>query len=252
MATQCPIVLVVDDDPSIVRFCQHALAGRAEVVVAGSVADAVALLAFRQVDVVVTDFNLPNETGMSLLSQVKSSFPRIRRVLMTAAVAEAVEPGLVDAVLHKPFRLAELRRVALGEFAQTGVAWRFSFQDGIAAIHWTGAPGEADLLAQQRASECFLGRGERHALLVETAPGADLPLRLQHLQAEWHRSHDESIRRTCVAMAFVFPSAATRWALRVAGVLSPFPVPMKTFSARAEAEAWLRRCLDEPDGRVVK
>ena len=57
-------VLVVDDDPGIVSILMEQLEGDFDVLTASSAAEAREVLAQRSVDMVLTDLNLPDETGI--------------------------------------------------------------------------------------------------------------------------------------------------------------------------------------------
>jgi len=106
-------ILVVDDEPSLRDVLKLGL-GRAgfSVRVAASHAEATAALA-ESWDLVVTDLQLPDGDGLSILRQVKESSPETAVVVLTAhgsadtAVA-AMKLGAHD-YLTKPFDIDELR-----------------------------------------------------------------------------------------------------------------------------------------------
>jgi CheY-like chemotaxis protein len=110
-----PVVLVVDDEPVIRAYVARALtlAGM-EVAVAASGREALRLVADGQVQpaVVVTDIEMPGMTGIELAARLLALRPILRIVMMTGdpARAEAARghPSIVDEVLEKPVRLAEL------------------------------------------------------------------------------------------------------------------------------------------------
>lgn len=61
------------------------------------------------VDVAVCDLMLPGVDGQTILRYLRDTKPTIRRVAMTAALAEGVHvTGLADQVLIKPFASADL------------------------------------------------------------------------------------------------------------------------------------------------
>ena len=99
-------VLVVDDDPAVLRAISRLLALKHNVV--GSVADGSEVLEVvqrLQPDVVVLDLHLPNVDGFSLCRQITQGDPEIRVVVFTAEYdpevrRRAFEAG-ASAFVHK-------------------------------------------------------------------------------------------------------------------------------------------------------
>ena len=121
-------VLIVDDEPSL-RFAVHeALEARGiDVISADNAADALAHL--DEVDVVVSDYMMPDIDGMQLLEKIQVANPSVPVVLVTAHGSErlavrALKRGAYD-YLSKPFdndelfytvdRAAETRRLRQAE-----------------------------------------------------------------------------------------------------------------------------------------
>jgi CheY-like chemotaxis protein len=80
----------------------------------GSTAEALARLERAEPDVVIADLASSTTTGVAELPQaVRRRWPRLGLILLTSAAgrpaAAAVTPAGADAVLSKPFRIAELR-----------------------------------------------------------------------------------------------------------------------------------------------
>src|SRR5262245_35197819 len=69
-------VLVVDDDPGIISILTEQLESDFDVLTASSATQAREVLAQRSVDMVLTDLNLPDEQGLSLLDWVRRMTPR--------------------------------------------------------------------------------------------------------------------------------------------------------------------------------
>jgi two-component system response regulator AtoC len=106
-------VLVVDDDPAV-RKILHALLIQAgiQVVVVASACEALAMLEDHPVDVMITDLNMPEMDGMTLLGRVSAQWPAVPVVILTAhgsvpVAVEAMKRGASDFVL-KPFDRDEL------------------------------------------------------------------------------------------------------------------------------------------------
>jgi two-component system response regulator PilR (NtrC family) len=102
-------VLVVDDEPAILRALSRELEEVADVSSAGSVTDALALVGTHRFDVVVADLRLPDRWGDELLAHVAARSPSTRRLLLTAdndpqrTVAELIDQGVVQAWYKKPW-----------------------------------------------------------------------------------------------------------------------------------------------------
>lgn len=107
-------VLIVDDDSDVLRVFYKAIGSQADTILAMNVAMAKECLKDREIDVLLTDYNLPDATGVDLVIWLAAFDPSVRRVLMTAGVLPQLEPGLCHAVLSKPATIAEMRRAVLG------------------------------------------------------------------------------------------------------------------------------------------
>ena len=100
-------ILVVDDEEDLRAFCEAALATVGhEVTTAGDGVEALAALAQRRYDLVLTDLRMPRLDGEALLRQVRAAHPDAAVIVLTAygTVAKAVESmrlGVSD-FLEKP------------------------------------------------------------------------------------------------------------------------------------------------------
>ncbi len=103
-------VLLVDDDPSILRALRLLLEPDVEVTTLESVGAALALDEREAVpfDVVVADLRLPDRWGDELLAYVAARSPSTRRLLLTGdldperTVRELLDLGVVHACFRKP------------------------------------------------------------------------------------------------------------------------------------------------------
>lgn len=112
-------VLLVDDEP-IMRSAVRRILESPEVEIAEAEDGeaALALLRSREwqdrstpVDVVISDFNMPQMDGRELLTVVGREFPPVVRILMTAnkTAGEAmVRDGLAEFVMMKPVDMTEM------------------------------------------------------------------------------------------------------------------------------------------------
>lgn len=109
-------VLAVDDEPAVLAILAAQLANDFEVVTATTAARAKEVLAQRSVDVVISDLQLPDESGLNLLDWVRRTVPRTARVLLTGAArmedaVDAINHSQVHRLVLKPWRSEDLLQV---------------------------------------------------------------------------------------------------------------------------------------------
>lgn len=114
-------ILMVDDEPQACKWFARLYGNEFVVLTAGSVDEALALLAQRghEVAVLLTDYAMPTRDGVALLSEARQSFPHVARLLVSAyadkdVAMSAVNQGHVEKILEKPLDEA-LTRQALRE-----------------------------------------------------------------------------------------------------------------------------------------
>ncbi|MGH8696733.1 MAG: sigma-54-dependent transcriptional regulator [Burkholderiales bacterium] len=106
-------VLVVDDDPEVVRLLEQDLTSSGFTVFSAcSGADGVRLLRETPVDAVVTDLRMPNVDGLGIVRAAAESQPDAKVIIITAfatiaSAIDAVKHGAFDYV-SKPFEIEEL------------------------------------------------------------------------------------------------------------------------------------------------
>jgi CheY-like chemotaxis protein len=112
--TKPPKVLFVDDEPSILAGIRRLLLRQPyEVLVAGSAAEALALLEREDIAAVVTDQQMPGMCGLELLSRVRLRYPHVARIVLTGDPGNCRDHELgsaADRVLYKPTPSADLRQ----------------------------------------------------------------------------------------------------------------------------------------------
>jgi len=110
-------VLFVDDDLDLLSSVQDAAAmvSLMRLLTAGTAKEALKLIESDKVDIVVSDENMNETSGLQLLTEIRRRAPRIRLVLnsgmVTAAMREKAEAIGVEKILSKPFRLSDLVRL---------------------------------------------------------------------------------------------------------------------------------------------
>lgn len=116
MASPNPRLLLVDDDPSLLRLLTLRLEGEGyQVLSADSAETALTMLGKQSVDVVLSDLRMPGLDGMSLFDEIAKRYQGLPVVLMTAhgSIPEAVAATQrgVFGFLTKPLNNAELRDI---------------------------------------------------------------------------------------------------------------------------------------------
>ena len=112
MTASKPRVLVVDDEPAILRFLRPALeANDYEVISAGTVAEAMKRIAGERPDVVVLDLGLPDGDGKDVIKSVRA-WSDVPIVVLSAREREAEKIAAFDLgaddYVDKPFGVGEL------------------------------------------------------------------------------------------------------------------------------------------------
>lgn len=109
-------LLVVDDEPSIRRLAQKALAAPDRVVTtADSGEKAIRLTLEQDFDVVLLDVRLPDSNGLGLLERFRERLPGVEVIMITAyaevaSAVEAMKMGAYD-YITKPFSLERIKLV---------------------------------------------------------------------------------------------------------------------------------------------
>ncbi len=107
-------LLVVDDEQSIRRLCMTIGTSLGFVCdEAESAETAATRLETEPPDVVLSDFKLPNQSGVELLKQIKAALPRTEVAIMTGhgsieSAVDAMKLGAYD-YIEKPFRVEKMR-----------------------------------------------------------------------------------------------------------------------------------------------
>ncbi len=108
-------VLVVDDDAPILKAIQRVLRKEhCRVLTAPSAEKGLALLAEEDIQIVISDKNMPRTDGLVFLKQVKSEFPQVLTIMLTGnadlnSAVEAINAAGVFKYLVKPWDDDDLR-----------------------------------------------------------------------------------------------------------------------------------------------
>jgi CheY-like chemotaxis protein/DNA-binding transcriptional ArsR family regulator len=145
-------LLVVDDDKVFREELGELLRDDGHSVTAeGSVAKAIKALEAVEFDVVLTDLKMPRTSGLELLREVRSRWPRTLVVMITGfatieTALEAMKAGAFDYV-RKPFRIDQVREtLRLADQEREFEAPRGSARDPITEAQSLAADGRHEVL----------------------------------------------------------------------------------------------------------
>ena len=113
-ARSAPIVLLVDDEPNLLRALTRALRQQPyHINTARSAEEAMDILKAHRVDLIVSDENMPGICGTKFLSWVADHFPEVMRIILTGqpnvpSAIRAINEGKVFRYFTKPCDIVEL------------------------------------------------------------------------------------------------------------------------------------------------
>lgn len=111
-----PRILVVDDEPDMLDFIERVTRRRFDVTRCPNGEDALALLAEREFDVLITDHKMPRMTGLELLERLADRYPTMVRVLLSGYtdVPEVHRAGASGRVHHYVLKPVDSRALLAG------------------------------------------------------------------------------------------------------------------------------------------
>ncbi len=114
-------ILIVDDDGSVLEMLTRALSTTYEVASARNGVEALAIVAERPIDLLVTDYLMPSMTGDELMLRLRELRPELKMLMVTGHgdVFDRERPDWWKDVHHlgKPFRIQTLRDTVAAIFA---------------------------------------------------------------------------------------------------------------------------------------
>jgi len=114
MALKKANILIVDDDYDMLELVQRQLQEQNfHSYKAASVVEAINILKFNAVDLLITDLQMPGISGMELIKYVEEHFPKVPKLVITGypsvdGALKAMKSGVLD-YLVKPFTAEELK-----------------------------------------------------------------------------------------------------------------------------------------------
>ena len=109
-----PKILLVDDSPNILKALSRTFALEDwEIICAPSATEALTKLAHEEVDIVISDENMPGMTGTELLNKARELYPNVVRMMLTGATdievaKRAINEGAISRFFTKPWEDYEL------------------------------------------------------------------------------------------------------------------------------------------------
>ena len=200
-------VFIVDDESSVLFMLREVLEERGHAVVSASSGVQAAAMAdagqLDEIDLVLTDFSMPELDGLALLSHLHRQNPLLPVVLLTARgserlAARAIKQGAFD-YLPKPFELEELEAV-VDRALETGALRREARR--AAAQSLLGRPFVGRAPAFRRVVDRALKLAARDVpvlVLGETGTGKELLASLLHTGSS--RKSAPLVRFNCAAIA---------------------------------------------------
>ncbi len=125
-------VLVVEDEPTLRASMVRGLSklNGVSVLAAGSVDEACAIVSAAVPDLVITDLNLPDRSGIEVIAELDRVGARVPVVIASAWLSSYALPERPDIVLlEKPVALSRLREVVVERLGLRGTSAPFSLAD---------------------------------------------------------------------------------------------------------------------------
>ncbi len=116
-------VLVVDDDPAILQLIQDTLSPEYTIDTASDVLQAVDCITFKPYQLLILDLDLPVMNGIEFVETLRRDAGTVPVLAISAhpELIQLLDSGLVQAILPKPFKLADLRR-SVGDICKGAAA----------------------------------------------------------------------------------------------------------------------------------
>lgn len=112
---QRPKILLVDDSPNILKALMRLFKGDGyQIFTASSGSEALNVLAKEKIDLIISDYNMPEMSGIELLKTVKIKYPDIIRIMLTGitefdVARDAINKGEIYRFFSKPYDDFEMK-----------------------------------------------------------------------------------------------------------------------------------------------
>ena len=199
-----PTLLVVDDEPNIRRVLELSLGDAGyRVLTASTAAQASRLLAAERVDLLLTDLQLPDRSGLELLDEVRAARADLPVILITAygtveSAVQAIRAGAFDYVM-KPFRVEEIEALVQRALGLTRAERENAYLREVAAPEFEGMVAESPgMRGVVRAVEQVAAAPTTVLVTGETGSGKELVARAIHACS--HRAEGPFVAVNCSAI----------------------------------------------------
>lgn len=109
-------ILLVDDDENLLQALRRSLRNKYDVTIASCSTHAVTLVSENEYAVVVSDYQMPEQSGIEFLMEVKGLSPATTRIMLTGqadmgVALDALNKGNVFRFLEKPSSIDDIEKV---------------------------------------------------------------------------------------------------------------------------------------------
>lgn len=239
LTAERPSILLVDDESAALGAFRRELSSAPfDILCASGGGQALAMLWDHPVEIVLSDYRMPDLNGIDLLERVATQFPQTRRVLISAyadtdVIADAYRRARIHRLLKKPWDSKELRRVLEEEAGLRPL--EADPGSGTDPRRPASAPGPLMILHDDLKMLIQLGRyaGQCGLAALPLAEGKDLlkwigKVRPSVLFTPLYGENVDALevlrtaREAAVPVIIVAPSASSVTLLRVAPALEEF------------------------------
>lgn len=106
-----PVLLVVDDQANVRRSLKTAMElDGYQVLTAGSISEAMNLLATSDIDAVILDLLIPGDDSFAFLKQIKSSRPNVKAIAVSGDKGMLKRASEADFILAKPLQTKAIQQ----------------------------------------------------------------------------------------------------------------------------------------------
>ncbi len=201
-------ILLIDDEEDIRIMVKDALEGQGySVVTAESAEDALVKLNSDQINLVLSDIELPGMSGLELLAQLKMTNPNLPVVIMTGkgySMDQALLDG-ADEYISKPFEIRELFKVIEKTYLRT-MANSMKYSGEMNEKTFNNMLVSMGVVEEDQVRKAMTKRQEHEKYLAHTlvrlsycSEKTIMPLLADHLAVEYLSLKDTEIDQNAVA-----------------------------------------------------
>jgi len=180
-------ILMVDDDPSVLKSLSEILKENYQLVFAENAKECFGIIKNQNVDLVILDLKLPDQSGLDVLKEIKFLTPEIPVMMLTAVqetrtAVEAMKLGAIDYFL-KPFNVEELKMLVERALTEKELKERvLNLEEEVTRIyHFENIIGKCRLMQEVfRVVTQVMNQSSTVLILGESGTGKELVARAVH------------------------------------------------------------------------